>query len=120
VRGNCDMTVPPLSCVGGNILDETVFTLDGMKLLLTHGHKYGAKNGLGRLIHHAAGLEVDGVIFGHLHQKLNFVLQPENEYTPLSKPLHIFNPGSIGYYPHTFGSLTLRDGIPLFGHGCID
>ncbi len=120
VRGNCDVfNVPAL----GDIGEESILNLDGLRLLICHGHRYGVKSGLGSLLWEAAREDVDAVIFGHTHEPLEITLLPEHADTRfgihLTKPLRLFNPGSLGYAPHSFGTLTIKDGIPLFGHGQI-
>lgn len=123
VKGNCDMMPPPLPCVGGEIQNEVLIPLEGMTLLLMHGHKYGVKSGLGAAVTRAVARGADALIFGHTHIPLDRRLSPDQTNTvldiPLSKPLHIFNPGSLYDRPHTFGTLTLRRGVPLFSHGQI-
>jgi putative phosphoesterase len=66
---------------------EIILELYSKKILLTHGHFYGVKNGLNRLINKAKQLEVNAVFFGHTHI-------PKELYH--EKTLFI-NPGSIGY-----------------------
>ena len=121
VRGNCDFSPPPLPCVG-EVRDELLIPIDSMKILLIHGHKYGVKGGLGMVVQRAVQLDADAVVFGHTHLPLDVTLMPkDNSLGPLlSKPLHLFNPGSLHDYPHTFGVLTLRRGVPLFSHGQLE
>lgn len=120
VRGNCDYFSVPSP---GDAEDTLSLTVDGMKLLLTHGHRYGVKGGLGHLIAWAVRERADAVIFGHTHEPLDMTLLPENTLAGLDihleKPLHLFNPGAIGAYPSSFGTLTLQNGVPLFGHGAL-
>ena len=59
VAGNCDLYA------GEN---ELFLTLEGVKILVTHGHKYGVKSGLGILLQRALSLEADLVLYGHTHQ----------------------------------------------------
>ena len=118
VRGNCDCFYVPHM---GDTDEILTMTLDGVKLLITHGHRFGVKSGLGALISKAVAENADAVIFGHTHEPLDITLLPEHTNERygicLHKPLHVFNPGSLGYRPHSFGTLTLRNGVPLFGHG---
>ena len=118
VRGNCDCFCVPRF---GDAQDTMTLTVDSLKLLITHGHRYGVKSGLGALIAKAAEIEADAVIFGHTHDPLEMTLLPahtnERYGICLHKPLHVFNPGSIGYPPYSFGTLTIQNGVPLFGHG---
>lgn len=65
VRGNCDfMTRAPL---------EMVKEIEGVKILITHGHKYDVKNSLSQLIYRAEELDVDIALYGHTHvSEINF------------------------------------------------
>ena len=120
VRGNCDWLYVPHM---GDVEESMTLNLDGLKLFITHGHRFGVKGGLGALISRAVQEDADAVIFGHTHEALEMTLLPENTKErfgiSLNKPLHLFNPGSLGYDPHSFGTLTIKDGVPLFGHGHI-
>ncbi len=57
VAGNCD----------GGGADE-IIEIEGVKILLTHGDKYGVKNGLLKLVLRAKELGVNAVFYGHTHQ----------------------------------------------------
>ncbi|MBR4420810.1 MAG: metallophosphoesterase [Clostridia bacterium] len=78
VMGNCDR-------VGD---EEKIIEVDGVKILLTHGHLYGVKSSYLRLIYKAKELGVDVVIFGHTHQPL--IMQEEE--------ILLLNPGSCSIY----------------------
>lgn len=78
VRGNCDWGSGP---------DEEEVLLGGVRFLLTHGHKYNCKAGLGGLISEGRRRGVDMVCFGHTHQALH-IQADEN--------LWLFNPGTAG------------------------
>ncbi len=118
VRGNCDYFYVPRM---GDIDDTLTLNVDGVKLFVTHGHRYGVKSGLGALIAQAAKEDADAAIFGHTHEPLETTLLPEHANKHygicLHKPLHLFNPGTLGYRPHSFGTLTIQNGVSLFGHG---
>ena len=120
VKGNCDIFPPPLPCVGGEVADEMLVCEGGMRMLLIHGHTYGIKHGLELAIQRASELDADALIFGHTHHRVNVTLSPGGEYPYLKKALHLFNPGSVYESPYSFGTLTLRNGIPLFHHGELD
>lgn len=110
VRGNCDLVYDP------TIATEQLLPFGEHKLLLTHGHLTGVKGGLGGLIARAAELGADVVLFGHTHQPLALTLRADE--TQLGRPMHLFNPGSIGY-DGCFGTLTLRGQDVLLSHGRI-
>ena len=94
---------------------QTVLDLDGYRIFLTHGHKYGVKGGTGNLIYKGMEEESDVILYGHTHLR-------DNRYIPSDdrKPLYIFNPGSITS-PHlgdraSYGIMELtRSGI-MFNH----
>lgn len=122
VRGNCDWGSSPL-ILGGRaeeIEDELLFSPQGVRILLTHGHRYGVKGGLGGLIAAGVTRKADVVIFGHTHLPVELHLSPDrSEGYGLSSPLTVFNPGSLGDSSASFGTLTIRDGQLLFGHGTL-
>lgn len=62
-----------------------ILDLDGVKILLTHGHKYGVDFSLDGLMRKAVDNSCDVVIFGHTHT-----------YTQANKSGILFlNPGSV-------------------------
>lgn len=84
VKGNCDFfSNEPLL----RVLD-----LDGLKILLTHGHKEGVKAGLDQLISKAQYHQVNMVIFGHTHQA----------YLKEDLQITILNPGALGDYHRSY------------------
>lgn len=56
VNGNCD---------GGG--DDVTFKVENLKVLITHGDKYGVKTSLSRLYFKAKELGVNVVFYGHTH-----------------------------------------------------
>lgn len=76
VRGNCDFT--------SFIPSERIEEVDGMKILMTHGHKYNVKRDLLSLKYRAEELGVDIVLFGHTHIGLEL----------FEKGIWYINPGS--------------------------
>ena len=111
VRGNCDFS--PLSPV-----EETdIITLDGVRIVFTHGHKYDAKYSYHGLASLAASRAAKICLFGHTHS-------PTEQYRGEAEcPFTLFNPGSIGR-PNlgrpTYGVLTIADGQYLLSHGETD
>lgn len=59
VRGNCDFRT--------RVPEELVEEIDGIRVLVTHGHNYNVKNNLLQLLYRAEELNVDMVLFGHTH-----------------------------------------------------
>ena len=60
VAGNCD-------AYGDK---EQIIEIEGVKILLTHGHLYGVKSGMGKLYYRAKEVGANVVIFGHTHAPL--------------------------------------------------
>ncbi|MDB4895331.1 MAG: putative phosphoesterase [Firmicutes bacterium] len=77
VVGNCDapQTEPA----------QVVLEIGGVKILLTHGHHYGVKSTLDRILYRAAELEVRVAVFGHSHIPVN----------GQDGGVLLFNPGSL-------------------------
>ncbi len=78
VKGNCD---------GALSLDkeEQILEYEGIRILFTHGHKYGVKSGTEALVKAAKDKKCAAAVFGHTHRALCI-----NEEGVL-----LFNPGSI-------------------------
>ena len=113
VRGNCDWS-------SSDYADKTERTLyfEGHTILLCHGHEWGVKGGTGALIAHAAEVGADIVLFGHTHTPtLQTIAAGEQvKGITLTRPMYLFNPGSIGY-EGSFGTLTLKAESVLLSHG---
>lgn len=62
VRGNCDF-------ISDAPYTEEV-TIRGQKIILTHGHKLGAKYSYDRLFYYAKERQAKAVLFGHTHVSL--------------------------------------------------
>jgi uncharacterized protein len=77
VVGNCDF--------GSEFPREDLIWLDDYKILLTHGHYFGVKQGLTRLGEAGREKKADLVVFGHTHQPLSTTW---NE-------INLFNPGTL-------------------------
>jgi len=77
VVGNCDYpTVQPL---------QTTLTVQGVQILMTHGHKYGVKDDLQSVLLLGQAARAQIVIFGHTHIPL--ALEEEG--------ILLLNPGSL-------------------------
>ena len=107
VRGNCDFSS---IFRGRETLKNEEITLEGYKILLTHGDICHVKYGLEELKSLAVLRGADIVLFGHTHT-------PHEEYVNGEKPFYLFNPGSISRAGYTYGILTLSPGCVLFSHG---
>lgn len=116
VVGNCDM----FTSIGRvSAENEIVMTLGGKRIMMTHGDAYGVKSTLARLIMAAVRNRADIVLFGHTHTPLALYLpEGESEYgIKLEKPLYLFNPGSVGGYDGSFGTVCIRDDGVILSHG---
>lgn len=78
VSGNCDYA--------GEGPTQSIVEAEGARILLTHGHTYHVKLGIGGAVEAARQAEVDVLAFGHTHQAL--CTQDEGG-------LWVMNPGSI-------------------------
>lgn len=93
VRGNCDWDKAP---------DELLVEAEGVRFLLTHGHRYGVKSGTDQLALAAKGKGADVVCFGHTHEALNMPY----------RGVWLFNPGTAGgiYNRAGYGVLLVENG----------
>lgn len=91
VKGNCDW---------GSSLDvQLELTLEGKRLLITHGHAYNVKWGRQNLISAALEKKADIVLYGHTHIA-------ENEYVD---GMCVMNPGSCCGYGATYGIIEITN-----------
>ncbi|MBS4538021.1 metallophosphoesterase [Clostridium sp. D2Q-11] len=94
VKGNCDIN-------DNEVSEEEIIEVKGKRIFLTHGHRYNCKWGLDNLYYRASELEVDAILFGHIHQPVNIV----------EGDILIFNPGSIskprGGSKKSYGIITI-------------
>ncbi len=94
IRGNCDHDI---TC------EETVVTeISGIRIFLSHGHRYGVKNGLLRLALAAKEASADVAAFGHTHSGV----------CELHNGLWLLNPGSCssGCRP-SYGVIEINSGV---------
>ncbi len=116
VRGNCDFFAP----LWHDCPTEQTLCFEGHTILLTHGATFGVKGGLGMLERASAEMGADIVLFGHTHVPYLETI-PAGETvgnTKLTRPLYLFNPGSIGY-SGSFGHLYLTADTVLLSHGTV-
>lgn len=122
VRGNCDVW----SLIGMNELPcELCVTLGGYKIFMTHGDRYINRGGIDTLAAYAAQKGADILLYGHTHVRYerHFETGERLGEIRLEKPLHVFNPGSLGAPRDganaAFGVVEIRDNGVLFSHGEI-
>ncbi|HPF88362.1 MAG TPA: YfcE family phosphodiesterase [Candidatus Limiplasma sp.] len=84
VRGNCDLYLTQYPVT-------EMLELQGVRMMLTHGHTFQVKQGLGPLASAAREMGADVVFFGHTHQA-----------TVVKKHgVTLINPGSLTSYAYT-------------------
>ncbi len=99
VRGNCDL--------GSDAETELALSVEGVKILLVHGHKHNVKSSLLGLGIFAQEQEANIALFGHTHV-------PTVQFW---NGIQLCNPGSLGeprMHPATVGLLTVDRGAASF------
>lgn len=91
VPGNCDY--------GSFSEPEQLIELDGVRILMMHGHTRGVKYGGMNAYYAAREMEADVLLYGHTHQ-------PMVDY---DGTLYTMNPGSIRY-TGTYGVVRIENG----------
>ncbi|MBM6925983.1 metallophosphoesterase family protein [Pseudoflavonifractor phocaeensis] len=93
VPGNCDGQRPDLP-------EERLFTLDGVKILMTHGHIYHVKMSMALAVRSAREEGARLLCFGHTHEP----------FCKFENGLWILNPGSVGSFREaSYGVAVLED-----------
>ena len=118
VAGNCDEATPFFFL---NPYTEQNLIIGDKRIFFTHGHKYGVKSTLSPLLSEGVKRGADIILFGHTHIPYEYVLRPDNDYgIKTDRDVYVMNPGSIGDYPHSFGSITIdKSGRVLLSHGTL-
>ncbi len=78
VYGNCDIGI-------GTISAEKTIELEGVKIFMTHGHKYSVKWDYNRILAKAEAEHADVILFGHTHVAVSDCINN----------VMIINPGSM-------------------------
>lgn len=89
VAGNCDRYRCPLSA-----RELLCYSVGGVKMLITHGHQYRVKSGIGGLTAEARRLQAQVALYGHTH-----VADCHRE----SDGLWVLNPGTCGHFGGSAG-----------------
>ncbi len=119
VRGNCDSEL-----FGRDTPNERMLTLDGVKLLMLHGHTHGVKSGIERAVLYAYERGADILLYGHTHEADERYFPAGSELCGkiIERHMYAFNSGSLGQ-PRSgkpsFGILQIKNGQILFSHGNI-
>ncbi len=119
----------PLITVSGNHEDATrvfvsgegapselMLNLEGYKLLLMHGHRFGVKAGYERAAAYAHSRGASLLLFGHTHIPFEKFI-PEGTMLGdivTERPMYLFNPGSIA--SRSCGLIELRHNGVLMSH----
>ncbi len=123
VVGNCDR-YSYFSAKLGGVSEELILDIDGFRVLMTHGHIYGVKSGYERAIARAEERGADILLCGHTHIPIDKYYPEGTEFEgfSLSRPLRVFNPGSLGEPREgapSFGIIEIRNGTALLSHGAL-
>ena len=94
VKGNCDW----MSCFSEP--EQILTTVFGVKMLMTHGHRYGVKMGTEALEAEGKGKGAKIVLYGHTHRP---DCRKENG-------LWILNPGTCSHYGGNVALILIEDG----------
>ena len=115
VHGNCDWSLG----IDADAPEELTVTFGNRRIFLTHGHRLGAKSGVGGLLCAAAERNADIVLYGHTHIPALETVPAGTETAcgVLPRAVSLFNAGSIA--EGSFGTLTLTDSAVLFAHGSL-
>lgn len=114
VKGNCDLA---FDCETANtpIVHSAVY--DGVRVFFCHGHTFKVKDASIGIPALASTARKDGAriaLFGHTHRRFC----EEYDYGNGEK-LTLFNPGSIGDAPYSYGVLTVFDGNFEISHETV-
>ena len=91
VRGNCDW--------GTSCKTTEFFTMNGRKIMITHGHLYQVKFTYQNIINTARENGCEILLFGHTH----------TAYVDYMDGLYIMNPGSAHGSYGTYGTLDITE-----------
>ena len=96
VPGNCDRyRCPPW------VHARLCYDVCGVRLFMTHGHKYGVKTSTAAMLAEARVMGAQGALYGHTH-----VAEVYREETGM----WVMNPGSSGYGGGSAGLLEVENG----------
>lgn len=95
VPGNCDRyRCPPW------VHDRLCYDVCGVRLFMTHGHKYGVKSNTAMLVAEARTMGAQAALYGHTHQAEAYQ-EPGGMW--------VMNPGTAGYGGGTAGILEVEN-----------
>lgn len=108
VRGNCDHSS---IFKDRETLKVEQITLNGVKIVLTHGDLYCVKHTLGVIKGLAIRENADILLFGHTHDPI------EQYISDAEKPFYLFNPGSASGYNGSYGIIDITTAGIVLSHG---
>lgn len=88
-RYRCDPTQPDIMC----------YSICGVRIYMTHGHRHGVKSGPGHLLAEAKNAQAQLVLFGHTHRAECFC----------HEGMWVLNPGSCGTYGGSAGIIEIEN-----------
>jgi putative phosphoesterase len=95
VAGNCDRyRCPP------GVREMLCYDVLGVRFLITHGHNYHVKTGIGALVAEARRLEARVALYGHTH-----IAECHQE----PDGMWVINPGTCGYGEKTAAVITVNE-----------
>lgn len=109
VRGNCDFYR-----ASSDIRDIEILTVENVRIMMTHGHLFGVKSGLGTALDKASEAGSDIFLFGHTHVPF------DRTFIRDGKHIRLFNPGSVGRgreNGNTYGIIIIDRDAALTSHG---
>ena len=93
---------------------ETVLDLDGVRIMITHGHMYNVKYGTANLEYRAVEKECDIVLYGHTHIQIIEELSGHLTLNPGSVSLPKGgNPPTYMVYENGTFTIKMMDGTPV-------
>ncbi|MBQ4095196.1 MAG: YfcE family phosphodiesterase [Oscillospiraceae bacterium] len=95
VRGNCDFA--------SSAPDIDLLSVDGVRIMFTHGHNHGVKYSTDRLFYLAKQNEISVMLFGHTHCR----------HLEYDEGVYIMNPGSAAaprdFKKPSYGYIDITD-----------
>lgn len=106
----------PVISLNGNgesaLRDTRLIEEEGIRFMCMHGHTFGVKRSIDTAAEYAAEQGADILLFGHTHVAEDYIV-------PLTdgRSVHVFNPGSIGHRPHSYGVINIpRRSVYVLSH----
>ena len=114
VKGNCDLSVD-YETLHAPTAQSAIY--EGIRVFFCHGHTFKVKSASIGIPALASSARKDGAriaLFGHTHRPFYEEYSYGND-----ENLTLFNPGSIGEPPYSYGVLTVSDGNFEISHETV-